>query len=209
MSRFAIRHAVTCLALLAAPLAAQEAGAPSALGAFGFTAGQHLRDVAADIDQLDGGRLRCDRSRVDTRVAECRATVTVAELAEPLEVWLAAIDSVSGVLTLAGNLAPDELDALRSDLERRFGRVGARVQNQQWMMQWVRQGRMLRLTWKAQQGPKAASLSLVDGHVLDAWQAPRRGARPAAPPPSAPGRKGRRAPADSSGVRGVELKPAG
>ena len=37
------------------------------------------------------------------------------------------------------------------------------------MMQWVRRGRMLRLTWRAEKGAKVASVSLVDGRVLDAW----------------------------------------
>jgi hypothetical protein len=37
------------------------------------------------------------------------------------------------------------------------------------MMQWVRRGRMLRLTWKTDRGDRVASVSLVDGRVLDAW----------------------------------------
>jgi hypothetical protein len=37
------------------------------------------------------------------------------------------------------------------------------------MMQWVRRGRMLRLTWRAEKNSKTASVSLVDGRVLDAW----------------------------------------
>ena len=87
---------------------------------------------------------------------------------------MSAIDSVTSVLTVAGNLAPDELDQLRSSLERRYGRVNAKAQNSQWMMQWVRKGTMIRLTWRAQQGAKATSVALIDGNVLDAWTA-RRG----------------------------------
>jgi hypothetical protein len=41
-------------------------------------------------------------------------------------------------------------------------------------MQWVRQGRMLRLTWRIERGKKVASVSLVDGRVLDAWGRDRR-----------------------------------
>jgi hypothetical protein len=37
------------------------------------------------------------------------------------------------------------------------------------MMQWVRQGRMLRLTWRIEKSQKLASVSLVDGHLLDDW----------------------------------------
>ncbi|HEX5634653.1 MAG TPA: hypothetical protein VFX50_15530 [Gemmatimonadales bacterium] len=168
--------------------AAAQSAAPSPLEVFGFEAGAHLREVATTVRETDGGRLRCDRSRLDARVDECRATLTVTQVSTPLELWMSAIDSVSGVLTLAGNLAPDEFDALRSSLERRFGRVDATVQGQQWMMQWVKSGRMLRLTWKVQQGAKSTSVSLVDGKVLDNWQAPRRGA-PAKSSPPAKGKK--------------------
>ena len=37
------------------------------------------------------------------------------------------------------------------------------------MMQWVRRGRMIRLTWRMEKGNRTASVSLIDGHVLDAW----------------------------------------
>ena len=47
--------------------------------------------------------------------------------------------------------------------------VDANVQGTQWMLQWVRQGRMLRLTWRIDKGAKMASVSLVDGRVLDGW----------------------------------------
>jgi hypothetical protein len=151
-----------------------------------------LREVTSAVRELDGGTLRCDRSRLDTRVNECRATLSMADVSGPVELWMSAIDSVSGVLTLAGNFAPDEFDALRARLERRFGQVNAQVQGPQWMMQWVNSGRMMRLTWRAQQGVKSASLSLVDGHVLDNWQAPRRAAG------AAPSAKGKKAPAKAA-----------
>jgi hypothetical protein len=37
------------------------------------------------------------------------------------------------------------------------------------MMQWVRQGRMMRLTWRVSSSERVASVSLVDGHILDSW----------------------------------------
>ena len=40
------------------------------------------------------------------------------------------------------------------------------------MMQWVRQGRMLRLTWRIEKSQKLASVSLVDGRLLDDWGRP-------------------------------------
>jgi hypothetical protein len=164
---------LSALALSAAPVVAQSVQ-PAAFDVYGFRPGATLREVSSAVHELDGGGLRCDRSKVDARVSECRATLSLADVSGPVELWMSAIDSVTGVLTLAGNLAPDEFDALRDRLERRYGRVDAQVQGPQWMMQWVKSGRMMRLTWRAQQGVKATSLSLVDGKVLDAWQAPRR-----------------------------------
>ncbi len=211
LMRLAALSPLIFTAALAARLSAQDtvqnaAGDLPPLSVFGFSAGEHLREVMRVVDSIDGGRLRCDRSRMDSRVDECRATLTMMQVGEPVQLWLSAIDSVAGVLTLAATLAPDELDEIRTDLERQYGRVGAQVQNQQWMMQWVRQGRMMRLTWKAQQGGKATSLSLVDGHVLDAWSAPRRGA-PSRPP--APAEKKSRARKDSSASAIVEPTVSG
>ena len=43
------------------------------------------------------------------------------------------------------------------------------VQGAQRMMQWVRQGRMIRLTWRTDRWAPAISVSLVDGRILDGW----------------------------------------
>ena len=48
-------------------------------------------------------------------------------------------------------------------------RSATRVQGTQRMLQWVRRGRMIRLTWRAEAGQQVASVSLVDGQVLDNW----------------------------------------
>jgi hypothetical protein len=191
---------LSTLVALAAPLAAQTVQ-PVAFDVYGFRPGATLREVSSAVRELDGGALRCDRSRLDARVNECRATISMADVSGPVELWMSAIDSVSGVLTLAGNFAPDEFDALRSRLERRFGQVNAQVQGPQWMMQWVNSGRMMRLTWRAQQGVKSTSLSLVDGRVLDNWQAPRRAGTTPAP-------KGKQAPAKPA-TAGVVVEQKG
>jgi len=209
VTRSALRLAL--LVLAPAPVVAQAAPATDPLVVFGIKAGAPVREVAEIIADRDGGHLRCDRSKVDLRVEECRATVSVPEAAEPLELWMSAIDSVTSVLTVAGNLAPDELDQLRSSLERRYGRVNAKAQNSQWMMQWVRKGTMIRLTWRAQQGAKATSVALIDGNVLDAWTA-RRGTpqKASAPAKKAAAKKppATKPPADTATVQGVEPAPA-
>jgi hypothetical protein len=86
-----------------------------------------------------------------------------------VNLWVSAMDSVAGIIMLSGGVTADQLDAWRESIERRYGRVDAQVQGTQSMMQWVRHGRMLRLTWRIEKGEKTASVSLVDGSVLDAW----------------------------------------
>jgi hypothetical protein len=147
------------------PASADTAG----LEFYGFRTGDRLSDVAKRLRAMDGSALRCANAKVDRRVTECRGLVTHPSLGGRVQVWLSAIDSVTGILTLSGDVAPDQLDAWRSGLETRYGRVGAKVEGPQWMMQWIRQGRMIRLTWRIQRGEKVASVALVDGRVLDAW----------------------------------------
>ena len=72
-------------------------------------------------------------------------------------------------MTLFGRVDSLQLDDWRTSLEHRYGRVGLRVQGSQSMLQWVRRGRMIRLTWRLERREQVASVSLVDGHVLDGW----------------------------------------
>jgi hypothetical protein len=170
------------LALASLPATAQSAASSPAspdrpLAFFGFEAGAPLADVAARLKALDGSRLRCDRAHADSHVTECRATVGDPALGGPVNLWMSAIDSLSGVMTLSADVSPDQLDTWRSALEKAYGKVGAQVQGTQWMMQWVRRGRMIRLTWRTENGNRVASVSLIDGHVLDAWGRGRARAR--------------------------------
>jgi hypothetical protein len=160
-----------CLVFGAAGTAAAQSGIrdTTALEFHGFRAGERLADIAAQVKRLDGTRLKCERARVDRRISECRATLTDPDFGGPVELWLSAVDSVASVVTLSGEVAPDQLDQWRSGLESRYGRVGAKVQGPQWMMQWIRQDRMIRLTWRIDHATKVASVALVDGAVLDAW----------------------------------------
>lgn len=167
------------LALLFAALAAPAGAQPTApdtaaLEFHGFRAGARLEELQALVRSLDGGRLRCDRARADRRVTECRAVVKDSGLGGAVNLWVSAVDSVASVITISSGVSADRLDRWRQAIERRYGRVDAKVQGSQWMMQWVRRGRMLRLTWRVERGEKVASVSLVDGRVLDGWAASRR-----------------------------------
>jgi hypothetical protein len=153
----------------------------TALEFLGFRAGARLDELSAQLQRMGGGPLRCRRSRVDRRVMDCRAALREPEVGGVVELWVSAMDSAAGVITLSGLVAPEQLDRWRQALQGRYGRVGPRVQGTQWMLQWVRRGRMLRLTWRLEGLGKVASVSLVDGRVLDDWGRvrPSPAARPA------------------------------
>jgi len=140
----------------------------------GFRAGARLNELQALVRSIDCGKLRCDPAKADRRVTECRGTLSDPELGGHVNLCISTIDSVASVITLSGGVGADQLDRWRRTLEERYGRVDAQVQGSQWMMQWVRQGRMLRLTWRIEHGEKIASVSLVDGRVLDQWHGGRR-----------------------------------
>lgn len=135
----------------------------------GFRAGARLEEIDALVRGLEGGRLRCERAKADRRVSECRGGFTDPESGGTIALWISAIDSVAGIITLRSDDAASRLDQWREGIVARYGKVGARAQGSQWMMQWVRRGRMLRLTWRQERGEKIASVSLVDGRVLDRW----------------------------------------
>jgi hypothetical protein len=167
--------AARLLALLVlCPISPARAAAPpqadsSTLEFHGFRAGARLAELDALVRRYAGRSLRCDHAKADRRVSECRAVVSPPSLGTSVNVWVSAIDSTAGVITLSSSMDADRLDRWRQSIERRYGRVDAQIQGPQWMMQWVRQGRMMRLTWRVERGGKAASVSLVDGRVLDAW----------------------------------------
>ncbi|NNG17538.1 MAG: hypothetical protein HKM89_13765 [Gemmatimonadales bacterium] len=151
---------------------AQAGGTPqsSHLSFFGLEAGAHLTDLDDQVRELGGSGLRCTRSRADRRVLDCRGTAPDPSAGQPVEIWVSAIDSLGGVVTISGSVSAGQLDDWRRLIEDHYGKVGARVQGPQWMMQWVRRQQMIRLTWRVENNQKVASVSLVDGPVLDGWQ---------------------------------------
>ena len=165
-------HALLLAGLMLWPVGHVDAGpvAPdtSGLQFLGFRAGAPLDELSLQTQSL-GGRLRCRRSRLDHRVSECRGLLPDNVQGTRIDVWVSAIDSMAGVITLSGVVVPARLDFWRRALLNRYGEVGAKVQGSQSMLQWVRRGTMLRLTWRLEAGGKVASVSLVDGRVLDDW----------------------------------------
>jgi hypothetical protein len=146
------------------PIIAQDT---TPLAFLGIPAGVTLRELSAELHRRRG-HLRCRRAKSDPTVRECRGTLPDSSAGE-LAVWVSTIDSAAGVITLSAPLSATALAAWQGELARRYGQVRAVAQGTQRMMQWVRRGRMLRLTWRAEATGTTASVSLVDGRVLDRW----------------------------------------
>jgi hypothetical protein len=155
-----------------------SAQTPPPLTFLGFAAGDSLSAVTRQLKSSGGSALKCREARRDASVNECRGRLADSISGRKVELWLAAIDSASGILTLSGRMAPAAADQWRDTLVAHYGLVPVRVQGSQSMMQWVRRGRMLRLTWRVEGETTIASVSLVDGWVLDGWGARRRPAPP-------------------------------
>jgi len=159
------------------PAQASRPVEPPPIEFYGFRPGASIGELTTRVAALGGG-LTCRRSKKDPRVSECRASLQDPATRRPIDLWAAAIDSMTGVMTLSGGVTAQQLDTWRSSLERAYGAVGAEVQGSQWMMQWVRRGRMIRLTWQIKGVEKVASVSLVDGRVLDSWGRQRADSSP-------------------------------
>jgi hypothetical protein len=132
-------------------------------------AGASLASLASRLRALGGNPPRCVRSTRDRSVSECRGSFRPPGSAAPVALWLSAIDSLAGIITFQHTGNSERLNEWRNDLERRYGIVPTQVQGNQWMKQWVRRGRMIRLTWRRESGGTSVSVSLVDGRVLDGW----------------------------------------
>jgi hypothetical protein len=190
-------RATVIAGLLFTPLAAEGGVAQSSADRYGleflgFRAGARLDELSRQIQSSGGRPLRCRRAKADHRVIECRGSLEGQSNGPAIDVWISAIDSSAGVMALSARVDSNQLESWRTMLQERYGRVGIRTQGSQSMLQWVRRGRMLRLTWRLERKERIASVSLVDGHVLDGWGRARMSPAPAVRPlvPSASPRAG-------------------
>jgi hypothetical protein len=159
-------------------IAVQVSSDSAGLEFLGFRAGAPLDELSFRLRSSGSGALRCKRSKADGRVSECRGVLRDSEVTPRVDLWISAIDSLAGVMTLSSRVDSTGLEEWRRMLTERYGKVPLRVQGTQHMLQWVRRGRMIRLTWRLEGREKVASVSLVDGHVLDNWGRSRTGPRP-------------------------------
>ena len=143
---------------------------------FSFRVGVPLEHVATTAADWGGSPLDCRHSVVDPDVLDCRSSFADPITAAPIELWLSAMDSLVGVLTVSGEVSGLQLDGWRSSLISAYGDAPVSAQGSQRTLQWIRHRQMLRLTWRTIDGTTSASVSLIDGPVLDGWGRRRRDA---------------------------------
>lgn len=136
----------------------------------GFQAGMPLEMAAGNLAELSGTDLSCTRSTVDQRVSECRARLPDPITSNEVDVLISALDSLVTIVALSGRVSEVQLQAWTSSLVSAYGRVEPATQGSQKMLQWVRHRQMLRLTWREHADSTLASVSLIDGPLLDGWQ---------------------------------------
>lgn len=163
------------LATSALPARLPAQTAPPALGIFGFGPGLTLDQVRAALTGNHGRGWSCRDAREDSTVTECRGTFQEPLHQIPVRLWLSAMGGRVGILTLQATLTPSDLGEWQAALSETYGPVGVEERGPLRMMQWVRRGRMLRLTWLPRPDRIDASISLVDGPILDRWGRPRSG----------------------------------
>ncbi|HEX9167083.1 MAG TPA: hypothetical protein VF862_14315, partial [Gemmatimonadales bacterium] len=161
-------------ALLAATIVSpSRAEAQEPLEVLGFRPGaSHAAAEAAVRSQR--GRWNCRQSAVDPRFTECLGSIAPA--GEPALDLIASLvrDSVA-VLLLSGTVTDVDLRRWRARLDARIGPATERHSQGQVVWQWVRSGRMIRITSRAEGGTQRASVSLVDGWLLDGLGEPGPG----------------------------------
>jgi hypothetical protein len=160
------------LACLTSPARSQVAAPETTpLTFIEIPAGASLASLSSRMLALGGRPPRCVRSTRDRSVTDCRGSFRQPGSTAPVEIWLSAIDSLAGIITFKHTGNSERLNEWRGDLEHRYGVVPTQVQGNQRMKQWVRRGRMIRLTWRREAEGTSVSVSLVDGRVLDGWGA--------------------------------------
>ena len=154
--------------LWAVPLSAQAAPATASLEFLGYSAGAALSELDSLYHARSGKGFTCRTAQRDRSVRECRGAFQDDDGTQ-VDVWLSVMDGRTGIIMLHAGGSSDRVMAWRRHLEERYGLVEAHVQGTQWSMQWVRRGRMIRLTWRVDRSAREVSVSLVDGTVLDNW----------------------------------------
>lgn len=120
------------------------------------------------LDSL-GVSLSCRPTR-EPRLTACEGRL--AGTPEALGVTLSVVDDRVAIAMVSGRMPADRIAEWHADLVARFGEPVSTRRPGQESFQWVRDAQMLRLTVRREAGGLAASISLVDGPLLDGLPPP-------------------------------------
>ena len=162
MPRLLALALVTRLAL-AAPLVGQTA---DRLGIHGLEPGTSQAALGERVGQL-GGKLGCHGSTANSRLGECLASLTRTPDHRSWTLRASMVEGTTAVLILTAPISDRDLDRLREQLIADFGRPNLRNQGTLKSYEWIRSGRMMRLTSNGSGDKREVSISLVEGAVLD------------------------------------------
>lgn len=152
----------------------------------GFRPGLPLSELRDRAAQAGRGTVSCRAATADPRLMECRGGLPELDSGRSVDLWGSLIDGRAAITTLSARLTPARLARWRELLEGRYGASREKRQGTTRMLQWVRNGRMLRLTWRPRGRDFEASVSLVDGPLLDGWANEGKRPRATAPTPRNP-----------------------
>lgn len=114
--------------------------------------------------------LRCQPTR-EPRLQACSAAATLPG-GDPATLTVHLVDNQVGIVLIAARLSAERIADWHDELSRAYGDVVPERRPGQESFQWIRNGQMLRLTVRREPGGLMASISLVDGPLLDGLPAP-------------------------------------
>lgn len=155
-------------AMLFGATCALHGQASSQIDFLGFRPGSSRAEAEAHLAAA-GGSWRCAASR-DPRITDCRGTMPSE--AGILSLIASFVDGRLAIMLLAGPVDRKVLAVWREGLQTTYGSVTPRTDHGQETWQWIRQRQMLRLTTRREAGTQVASVSLIDGPLLDGLAAP-------------------------------------
>lgn len=164
-----MRLLILALLLAAGAVPARAQSAPAALEFLGLRPGMPQAAFADAVDAL-GGTVRCQPTS-EPRMQSCSGRIPDPD-SEALRLTASLVDGHVGVAMVAAPLAAERIGDWHDQLTRRYGDAPPRRSPGQESFQWIRDRRMIRLTVRRETGGLVASVSLVDGRLLDSLPPP-------------------------------------
>ncbi len=165
-----MRSLIGSLLLAAGVASGGTAQSPtSTLEFLGLRPGMSEPAMQAVIGDL-GGSFRCGAT-TEPRLRACSGTIPDPDVGV-LSVTASMVDGAVGVALVSATLAPTRIGDWHAALTDRYGDAPVQRRPGQEHFQWILDRRMLRLTVRREAARLTASVSLVDGRLLDSLPAP-------------------------------------